>query len=104
MEARERASLGLVLPVTITAILASLELLSFVHITISAAIAIDKLILLVVALCPITYAIGAVVSAVSLIKSPKKMMASVGLVLNGVLLTAFLYFGKSFLKEFNLPG
>jgi hypothetical protein len=93
-----------VLPLTITAIFAALELLSFVHIAVSAAIAIDKLNLLVIALLPVAYICGAGISVVDLIRARKKATASVGLILNVALLIALVYFGKSFLKEFNFIG
>ncbi|UCG57829.1 MAG: hypothetical protein JSU70_23555 [Phycisphaerales bacterium] len=104
LRTREKLSFGLVLPLAFTSTLALLELLSFVHVAISAAIAIDKLILFTIVLSPVAYVSGAAISLAGLIKSPRKATASVGLILNIVLLITLAYFGKSFLKEFYFTG
>lgn len=99
---RETALIGLLLPCLPVLCFASLAVLSLASSRAGAMIAADKLILAVVALSPVIYAAGAVVSIRSLSRAEMKMTAFAGAVVNIGMLVFLAYFSKSFLIEFGV--
>lgn len=80
--------------------IALLVLVSLASSTISSLIFVDKLMLFVIGLSPVAFASGAVVCVIALVKHRNRVTAFVGIVLNVVLLAAFLYFfARPFLME-----
>ena len=102
LKKQKSALIGLVIPFFPTLTFCSLALLALTNRTISSMIAVDKLILLTVALSPVVYGIGAIVSVTALAKSEMKITAFVGAAVNIVMLIFLFYFRKSFLMEFEL--
>ncbi len=99
---KEKAALtGLILPSFPILAFGLLVLLSLTNSTVSSIIVVDKLILLVVALSPVVYVAGAIISIIALVKSQMKITAFAGAAVNIGLLIFLLYFGKSFLMEFS---
>ncbi len=88
------------LPCVLIAVYALLTLLGFSNSKISAAVFLDKLIWIVVALLPVLFALGAIMSIVALFKSKKKSDALAGLIFNIALLIVILWFSPSFIAEF----
>lgn len=94
--------IGIALPLLHVGAFFGLVWLSFIGPWFNPAIAVDKLILLTVAMSPIVYLLGIVVSTIALLKSQTVMIALKGIALNAALLAVLLYFGRSFLVEFQL--
>jgi len=98
------ALIGLLLPLVPAAIFVWLSLLSMTSIAVASAIRADKLILLTVALSPVVYALGAVLSISALVRSEPKANAIVAAAINIALLAFLLFFHTSFLAEFKSLG
>lgn len=104
MKKQKAALIGLILPfLTIETILA-LALLSLTNITVSSAIAADKLILLTLGLSPLICILGGTVSIIALVKSEMKITAFVGALANIALLSFMLCFSASFVRDFSFAG
>ena len=102
---KEKAALiGLMLPSFPLLAFGLLILIALTNSTLSSIIAVDKLILLTVALSPVVYVGGAIISITALVKSKMKITAFAGAAANIGLLIFLLYFGKSFLMEFKFMG
>jgi len=98
------ALIGLLLPLVPAAIFVWLSLLSMTSIAVASAIRADKLILLTVALSPVVYALGAVLSISALARPEPKTNAIVAAAINIALLAFLLFFHTSFLAEFKSLG
>ena len=102
LKKQNSALIGLVISFFPMLAFCSLSLLALTNRIVSSMIAVDKLILLTIALSPVVYGIGAVVSVTALAKSEMKITAFVGAAANIVMLIFLFYFRKSFLMEFEL--
>ena len=102
LKKQNSALIGLVISFFPMLIFCSLALLALTNRTLGSAIAVDKLILLTVALSPVVYGVGAIVSVTALAKSEMKVTAFVGAAANIAMLIFLFYFRQSFLKEFEL--
>ncbi len=92
--------IGLILPFFPIGASLVMVVIAFSNYELSSIIAVDKLILLTVALSPVVYILGAGVSITALLKSEMKLAAMAGVVLNIGLLIRLLYFSKAVLMEF----
>ncbi len=101
MKNQKITSIGFILPSLPVGAFILLVLLSFItNNAISSIIALDKLILLTVALAPVIYILGAIVSIIALFKSTMKMAPFTALALNIALLIVLLCFSKPIFIEF----
>jgi hypothetical protein len=102
---KEKAALiGLILPFLTIETNLVLALLPLTNITVSSAIAVDKLILLMLGLSPLICILGGTVSIIAFVKSEMKITAFVGAVANIALLIFMVYFSPSFAKDFGFAG
>ncbi len=100
LKKQKAALVGLIVPFFTMVVFILLALLSLTNRTVSSAIAIDKLILVIVGLSPVIYTMGAIVSITALVKSKMRITAFAAMVVNIALLIFMLCFRTSFLKDF----
>ncbi len=98
------AFVGLLLPLGFVLAFGVLLFLSLVSTSISSAIEADRLMLLLVALSPIGYIVGAILSIVALLKFDMRVTACTAVVVNLSMLAFLVYFAQSFLVEFRIVG
>jgi ABC-type multidrug transport system permease subunit len=99
MQEKSAIFISLMLPLYLIGIITLLILVSFTSFTISSIVSMDKLILFAVLVSPLIFALGALISIITLFKSKKKKAALCGTVLNIVLLVVSLCCIKPFLIE-----
>lgn len=91
---------ALILPLFPVGASAVLTLTAFFSRSISAAIAVDKLILLTALFSPIVYLAGGVIAVIALFNSKIKKTAIKAVLLNLVLLFVHLFLNKPLMMEF----
>ena len=98
------AYLSLLLPVAILLSFSTLVFVSLTSPSLSAAFATGKLVLWLIAVSPVAYTTGLLLSLASLYKSDMKLIACTAVVLNATMLLLLAYCGRAFLTEFRLLG
>jgi len=101
---RETALIGFMLPAIPMLGFALLAVLSLTASPIAPAIAADKLTILLVILSPAVYLVGAALSVWALCKTPMKITAAAGAVLNIGMMIFLALTARSFLVDFQLAG
>jgi len=95
---------GLLLPVVILLSFSTLMFISLLSPSLSAALAIDRALLFLVAVSLPAYSAGFILSVRSLLRSTMKLTAFTAVGLNVTMLALLLYWSRAFLMEFRFMG